>query len=67
MEVARVLLYASISSIQKIGRFLYQCLKPIIITLIILVIVVPFLARTTPMHEVDPGYGMLYLIPMEHG
>ncbi|XP_076081789.1 uncharacterized protein LOC143052606 [Mytilus galloprovincialis] len=56
MEVARVLLYASISSIQKIGRFLYQCLKLIIITLIILVMVVPFLARTTPMHEVDPGY-----------
>lgn len=67
MEVARCLLNASIASLQKIGRFLYKCLKVITVSLIIIGIVVYFLAWTSPMDERDPGYGMLYLIPIKHG
>ncbi|OPL20556.1 hypothetical protein AM593_02358, partial [Mytilus galloprovincialis] len=55
MEVARFLLNASIANLQKIGRFLYQCLKVITVSLIIIGIVVPFMAWT-PMNEFYPGY-----------
>ncbi|CAG2189441.1 WFDC3 [Mytilus edulis] len=73
MEVARFLLNASIANLQKIGRFLYQCLKVITVSLIIIgIIVVPFMAWT-PMNELYPGYDLhfdiegnnLYMFPCD--